>query len=170
VPTHVALLRGINLGPNKRVAMPALRELVESLGYDDVSTYIASGNVLFSTRKKDTGRIARDFEKGIEKELGVSCRVAVLSRDEVAKALDENPFPNEKNPKAVHAVFLLEEAPAGVDAKQGKDEAKVVDRVVYIHTPDGFGPSKFASKTLQKVNGTARNWATVTKLLELLDG
>ena len=52
---------------------------------------------------------------------------------------------------------------------QGKDEARVVGRVLYIHTPDGFGPSKFASKALQKVNGTARNWATVTKLLELLD-
>jgi uncharacterized protein (DUF1697 family) len=168
VPTHVALLRGINLGANKRVAMPALRELVESLGYDDVSTYIASGNVLFSTRKKDTGKIAAELEKGIEKELGVSCRVAVISRDELEAAARNNPFPDEKNPKAVHAVFLLEDAPPGVDALEGKDEAKVVGRVLYVHTPDGFGPSKFASKTVQKVNGTARNWATVMKLLELL--
>ena len=169
VPTHVALLRGINLGANKRVAMPALRELVESLGYDDVSTYIASGNVLFSTRKKDTGKIARELEKAIDKELGVSCRVAVLSRDDLAAAIEANPFPKQKNQKAVHAAFLLEKPPKDVDGSAGKDEAKVVGRVLYIHTPDGYGPSKFASKTMQKVNGTARNWATVTKLLELLD-
>src|SRR4051812_40616886 len=87
VPSHVALLRGINIGPNKRVPMPALRDLVASLGYRDVSTYIASGNVLFSTRKKDAGKIAAELEKGIEDELGVSCRVLVLSRDELAKAV-----------------------------------------------------------------------------------
>src|SRR4051812_21451085 len=75
VPTHVALLRGINLGAHKRVAMPALRELVESLGYSDVSTYIASGNVLFSTRKKDAARIARELEKAIAEQLGVESRV-----------------------------------------------------------------------------------------------
>jgi uncharacterized protein (DUF1697 family) len=150
--------------------MPALRELVESLGYEDVSTYIASGNVLFSTRKKDTGKIAAQLEKAIEADLGVSCRVGVISRDELEAAARNNPFPEEENPKAVHAVFLLEDAPSGADATQGKDEAKVVGQVLYIHTPDGFGPSKFASKTLQRVNGTARNWATVTKLLELLDG
>jgi uncharacterized protein (DUF1697 family) len=149
--------------------MPALRELVESLGYDDVSTYIASGNVLFSTRKKDTRRIAREMEKGIASELGVECRVLVLSRADLEQAIRKNPFPREKNAKAVHAAFLIDDPPAGVDGSAGEDEAKVVGRVLYIHTPDGFGPSKFASKTLQKVNGTARNWATVTKLLELLE-
>src|SRR2546423_6046443 len=100
--------------------MPALRDLVESLGYEDVSTYIASGNVLFSTPKKDAGKVAAELEKAIETELGVSCRVAVISRDELETAARNNPFPDEKNLKAVHAVFLLEDAPSGVDATQGK--------------------------------------------------
>ena len=169
VPTHVALLRGINLGPNKRVAMPALRELAESLGYDEVSTYIASGNLLFSTRKKDTGKIARELERAIDKELGVSCRVAVLTRDELAKAIDKNPFPKEKNPKAVHASFLLDDPPKDAVTRDGSDETKVVGKVLYLHTPDGYGRSDLAAKTMRKVPGTARNWGTVTKLLELLD-
>lgn len=169
VPTHVALLRGINIGANKRVAMPALRELVESLGYEDVATYIASGNLLFSTKKKDTGRIAAELEKAIEKELGVSCRVAVLTRDELAAAVKKNPFPKEKNLKAVHASFLLDDVPKDAVTRDGKDETKVVGRVLYLHTPDGYGRSDLASQTMRKVNGTARNWATVTKLLELLD-
>src|SRR5882724_1624502 len=139
VPSHVALLRGINLGANKRVAMPALRELVESLGYDDVATYIASGNVLFSTRKKDTGRMARELEKAIDSELGVSCRVAVVTRDELADAIKKNPFPKEKNPKAVHASFLLDDVPKDAVTRDGKDQTKVVGRVLYLHTPDGYG-------------------------------
>ena len=149
--------------------MPALRELVESLGYSDVSTYIASGNVLFSTRKKDTGRIAAELEKAIEKELGVSCRVAVLTRDELAEAIAKNPFPDEKNPKAVHASFLLDDPPEGAETRDGNDRTKIVGRVLYLHTPDGYGRSDLASKTMRKVPGTARNWGTVTKLLELLD-
>src|SRR5215208_7090767 len=109
MPTHVALLRGINLGPHKRVAMPALRRLVESLGHTDVATYIASGNVVFTaaaeTRPGDSegtsGRergpglvpasgpnaeLAGDLEKAIADELGVTCRVVVLTSAELAEA------------------------------------------------------------------------------------
>src|SRR5689334_22110968 len=102
--------------------MPALRGLVESLGYSDVSTYIAS-----------------ELEKAIEKELGVSCRVAVLTRDELAEAVDKNPFPDEKNPKAVHASFLLDDPPEGAETRDGNDRTKIVGRVLYLHTPDGYG-------------------------------
>jgi uncharacterized protein (DUF1697 family) len=93
----------------------------------------------------------------------------VLSRDELAAVVQDNPFPDEPNPKAVHAAFLLEDPPPGSEGSAGRDEAKVVGRALYIHTPDGFGRSDFASKTMRKVSGTARNWATVTKLLDLLD-
>jgi uncharacterized protein (DUF1697 family) len=75
VPTHVALLRGINLGPHKRVAMPALRALVEGLGHADVATYIASGNVVFTAGTAES-TLADDLEKEIADELGVACRVS----------------------------------------------------------------------------------------------
>jgi uncharacterized protein (DUF1697 family) len=182
VPTHVALLRGINLGPHKRVAMPALRKLVESLGHTDVATYIASGNVVF-TGSGSTTTLAGELEKTIADELGVTCRVVVLTADELAEAAAANPYPDEPDPKRVHAVFLT--GPAGAAARKrldqardrlgdkvGRDEAAIVGRVLYLHTPDGFGRSELA-KVLSRpggaAEGTARNWATVTRLLAMCD-
>lgn len=209
MPTHVALLRGINLGSHKRVAMPALRTLVESLGHTDVATYIASGNVVFTasaeTRPGDShgtsGRergpglvptagpdaeLAGDLEKAIEAELGVACRVVVLTSAELAKAIADNPYPDERNPKLVHAFFLTAKASAEARThvaqaqeraatKGSRDEAAIVGRVLYLHTPDGFGRSELAAELSKgakhnPAEGTARNWATVTKLLAMCEG
>jgi len=182
VPTHVALLRGINLGPHKRVAMPALRTLVESLGHTEVATYIASGNVVF-TATGTTAKLADELEKAIADELGVTCRVVVLTTDELVKAAAGNPYPDEPDPKRVHAIFLtgpagaaarkrLDQAREKLGEKVGRDEAEVVGRVLYLHTPDGFGRSELA-KVLSRpggaAEGTARNWATVTKLLAMCE-
>ena len=184
MPTHVALLRGINLGSHKRVAMPALRALVESMGHTDVSTYIASGNLVF-TAGDDRAALAGDLEKAIASELGVTCRVVVLTCDELARAAAANPYPDEPDPKRVHAFFLMGEAGPEAQAhvaqaqdraaaKGARDEATVVGRVLYLHTPDGFGRSELAaelSKDAKKnpAAGTARNWATVTKLLAMCE-
>ena len=185
MPTHVALLRGINLGPHKRVAMPALRTLVESLGHTDVATYIASGNVVFTAAGPDA-ELAGDLEKAIEAELGVACRVVVLTSAELAEAVADNPYPDEPNPKLVHAFFLTATASAEVRthvaeaqeraaAKGSRDEAAIVGRVLYLHTPDGFGRSELAAELSKgakrnPAEGTARNWATVTKLLAMCEG
>ena len=181
MPTHVALLRGINLGRHKRVAMPALRALVTSLGHTDVVTYIASGNGVFSA-----GPAPRpaDLEKAIADELGVDCRVVVLPCAELGRVVADNPYPDEPDPKRVHAIFLTDQADAAakahvatavekVAAKGSRDEATIVGRVLYLHTPDGFGRSELAaelSKARSPAAGTARNWATVTKLLALCEG
>jgi uncharacterized protein (DUF1697 family) len=184
VPTHIALLRGINLGPHKRVAMPALRAVVEGLGHTDVATYIQSGNVVFtaSGSAKDTS-LADDLEKAIADELGVTCRVVVLTGAELARTVADNPYPDEPDPKRLHAIFLT--GPAGKAAqarltavrdklgdKAGRDEAQIVGRTLYLHTPDGFGRSELA-KALSRpggdAEGTARNWATVTKLLGMCE-
>jgi uncharacterized protein (DUF1697 family) len=188
MPTHVALLRGVNLGPSKRVPMPALRKLVESLGHEEVATYIASGNVVFTPgKKRETGKLAKELEKAIADEIGVDCRVLVLTRAELAKVVKDNPYEDEPNPKAVHANFLLEAptpamrkriaaAEERAHEKGSRDEAKIVGRTLFIHTPDGYGRSelnaqlaKGGSKDDPRALGTARNWATVLKLLELCD-
>ena len=181
VPTHVALLRGINLGPHKRVAMPALRTLVGSLGHTDVATYIASGNVVFTAGTTDPGP---ELEKAIATELGVECRVVVLTCAELARTVADNPYPDEPDPKRVHAIFLtgtsgpaarkrLEQTREKLGAKVGRDEAEIIGRTLYLHTPDGFGRSELA-KVLSRpggpAEGTARNWATVTTLLAMCDG
>jgi uncharacterized protein (DUF1697 family) len=177
MPTHVALLRGVNVGSHNRVAMPALRALVASLGHTDVTTYIASGNVVFTAGSADP---APALEEAIAAEFDVRCRVVVLTCAELARVVADNPFPDEPDPKRLHAFFLTGDAATAkahlasvvekVGPKLGRDEARVVRRTLYLHTPDGFGTSELGkqlSKPGSPAEGTARNWATVTKLLAL---
>jgi uncharacterized protein (DUF1697 family) len=187
MPTHVALLRGINLGGHKKVAMADLRELVSSLGHADVATYIQSGNVVFSTDQSDNAKLAAALEQAIAAALGVTSRVVVLSRDELAQVSRDNPYPDEPNHRAVHAIFLSGQPGSEVAARVAtaqqraaergsRDTAEVIGRTIYLHTPDGYGRSdlaaelvKLGQKKTDDVSGTARNWATVTKLLSMCD-
>jgi uncharacterized protein (DUF1697 family) len=182
--SHVALLRGINVGGRNRVPMTELREVVTSLGHTGVTTYIQSGNVLFSAGDVDTGKLAAALEAAIADRFGISCAVVVLTRDELAQVLDGNPHADEPNPKLVHVVFLNAELPADVldrvaaaqraaQAKGARDTATAVGRALFVHTPDGYGKSELGQALLRIVGpalgGTARNWATATKLLTLCD-
>jgi uncharacterized protein (DUF1697 family) len=186
VPTHVALLRGINVGGRNKVAMADLRKVVESLGHGDVATYIQSGNVVFTSRDTDTGAIAAELGRALEEPLGARSGVVVLSRAELAKVVADNPFPDEADPRLIHAIFRSSEVGAEEAAtvaaaerrardKGGRDQVKIVGRAVYLRTPDGFGRSELAAQLVRRdpaaedQGGTARNWATVTKLLAMLD-
>jgi uncharacterized protein (DUF1697 family) len=181
MPSHVALLRGVNVRGVK-LAMADLRAVLGSLGYADVSTYIQSGNALFSADAADPAALAADIEAALDKQLGMRPRVLVLTRDELAQVIRDNPYP-----KMVHAVFLAEapgleqiaavaETEQKAAAKGGRDTAQYVGRVLFLHTPDGFGRSELAIQLARRAGpmsakgaGTARNWATVTKLLGLCD-
>ncbi|HTS98891.1 MAG TPA: DUF1697 domain-containing protein [Streptosporangiaceae bacterium] len=187
MPTHVALLRGINLGGNKKVAMADLRQVVTSLGHADVATYIQSGNVVFSTGQSDTAALALALEEVIAQALGVQSRVVVLSREELAQVARDNPYPDEPNHRALHAIFLSREpgpevaqqvaaAQDQVAGKGSRDTAQVIGRTIFLHTPDGYGRSdlaaalvKLGQRRTDTVTGTARNWATVTKLLAMCE-
>jgi uncharacterized protein (DUF1697 family) len=183
MPRYVALLRGINLGGHNKVAMADLRKLTASLGHTNVATYIQSGNVLFSSAETSTNRLADDLEEEIFRQLGVRSGVVVLSRAELAQVMADNPFPDAPNPRFVHAVFRRDEmSPEGhaavasalerARARGSRDEAAVVGRTLFLHTPDGFGRSELAvqlSRSSAQAAGTARNWATVTKLMAMLE-
>ncbi|HKB29445.1 MAG TPA: DUF1697 domain-containing protein [Streptosporangiaceae bacterium] len=188
MPTHVALLRGINVGGHNKVTMADLREVATGLGHTEVTTYIQSGNVLFTTTETDTAALAATFEEAIAANLGVRARVVVLSREDLARAIGDNPYPGETNPKLIHATFLSEDPGPGMvggvaaaqrqaQQKGGRDTAQVVGRTLFLHTPDGYGRSELAAQLVRMGNpegpgmaGTARNWATVIKLLALCDG
>jgi uncharacterized protein (DUF1697 family) len=186
VPTHVALLRGINVGTAKKVDMAALREVCTALGHTDVATYIRSGNVVLTSDRSDQAAIAAELEGAIADRLGVRCAVVVLDRADYAAAVANNPYPEQAaaDPKKVHAVFHAtppgeaeRAAIAGAEQrardKGSRDEVTVVGRVAYLHLPDGMGRSELAAQ-LAKLprgadgGGTARNWATVRKLQEML--
>jgi uncharacterized protein (DUF1697 family) len=183
--THIALLRGINVGGHNKVAMADLREVMAALGHTGVVTYIQSGNVVFSTGETDTAALASALEKAIADALGVDAAVVVLSRQELAQAAIDNPYAGEVNPKLVHAVFFAQTPPGLPDAiaaaeardaeRGGHGSAQVVGRTLFVHTPGGFGRSELALHLLGRkaspaAAGTARNWATVSKLLALCEG
>jgi len=100
MPTHVALLRGINVGGRNKVAMADLRKIVESLGHRDVATYIQSGNVVFTSEDADTAAIAAELERALEETLGLRPSVVVLSQAELAKVIADNPFPRRGESQA----------------------------------------------------------------------
>ena len=192
VPTHLALLRGVNNLGSKKVSMAELRAVVTSLGHTEVVTYIQSGNVLFTPPEgggvsggADAGALAAELEQAIAAVIGVRARAVVLSRQELARCVRDNPYPGQTDPRLLHAVFLpevpgpslaawLADAERQVRAKGSRDQARVRGRAVYLHTPDGYPRSelrrvlaKAGGPTSARVAGTARNWATVNRLLEL---
>jgi uncharacterized protein (DUF1697 family) len=179
--SHVALLRGINVGGRNKVPMAELREVVTSLGHTEVTTYIQSGNVLFTTGERDIGKLASDLEAAITGTFGLKSSVVVLAREDLAGVLDRNPYPEEPNPKLVHVVFLSAEPPpalldrvqaaqSAAAAKSSRDTVTVIGPVLFLHTPDGFGDSDLAQAVLRILGtATARNWATATKLLSLCE-
>jgi uncharacterized protein (DUF1697 family) len=133
-----------------------------------------------------TSAVAGELERALEETLGVRSSVVVLSGAELAKVIADNPFADEVNPKRVHGIFRdaevgAQEAAAVAAAerrardKGGRDQARVVGRTVYLRTPGGLGCSELAAQlarsnsAAQDRGGTARNWATVTKLLAMLD-
>jgi len=178
--THIALLRGINVGGNNKVPMAELRAALTASGYADVSTYIQSGNVLFRSTEPDTAVLEEAIAEVIARTFGIKISVVVVTRDQLAAVLSANPYPDEPNPKYVHVVFLgaepdqarLDTARQIAAAKGSRDTVTAGDRVLYLHTPDGYGTSELG-KALVKVTssskGTARNLSTTAKLLTLCD-
>jgi uncharacterized protein (DUF1697 family) len=175
MPRQIVLLRGVNLAGRNRVAMPKLRAALEDAGFEDVTTYIASGNVVLSSRKS-TPRVAADIEELVAERFGLDVAVLVRTRAELARVVERNPFERvAKDPRRLLVTFLAE-APKAAVLKElealavGGERIALIGRELYAWHPDGIGRSKLAARLAGKglgVLGTARNWATVKKLLEL---
>jgi uncharacterized protein (DUF1697 family) len=189
VPTHVALLRGINVGGSGKLPMAQLREVLESLGHREVATYIQSGNAVFTPATEvATPELAHDLEDAIEAAAGFRPPTVVLTGRELTAIHADNPFPRVTEPKQLHAGFFplplgsayvarAREAQQRAHEQGSRDAVVVAGSVVYLHTPDGLGRSRLAELLGRirvddgaKAQGTFRNWATVKKLLDLLSG
>jgi uncharacterized protein (DUF1697 family) len=175
---RIVLLRGINLGARNRIAMPALRELLEADGLKEVTTYLQSGNVvLSSTAKPET--VARRVRRVIADGLGLDIEVVVRTRDELAAVVERDPLGDvAEDPKRYQVTFLstaladdVVEKLSGLTAQRERFAA--YGRELYAWHPDGVGSSKLAvalSGARLGVTATARNWTTVVNLLEMADG
>ncbi|MES2103215.1 MAG: DUF1697 domain-containing protein [Pseudomonadota bacterium] len=174
---HLALIRGINVGKAKRIAMAELRALMEELGYLDVQTLLNSGNVVFGIPAKLKGDHAARIQRGISEQLGVSARVLVISGDVLAKVVAENPLADVSDPSRYLVSFVHDAADL---AKLGpllqqswKPELLATgSHAAYLWCPSGILDSKLpeAVGRLLGDGATARNWTTVNKLHALVTG
>src|SRR2546423_8192450 len=177
MPRQVALLRGINLGSRNRIAMPAQREHLQGAGWRDVRTYVQSGNVVL-TSEAEPDDVAGQCERAIAGGFGLDIAVIVRTRDELADVVERNPLGHvAENPKRYQVSFLSEELDPDVLQKLhavavAPEQLMAIGRELYAWHPDGVARSKLWGRlagTGLGVTATARNWATVTKLLEMAD-
>jgi uncharacterized protein (DUF1697 family) len=173
VQTVVALLRGVNLGAKARVPMAELRQELTALGFEDVVTYIQSGNVVFRTAQK--ARAAAKIEKRIASKFGLKIAVMLRTLPELRRIAKGNPFSKADTSK-LHVVFLAGKPKKGAkldpDRSPG-DEFAVKGSEVYLRLPDGAGRTKLSNDYIERalgVQGTQRNWNTLLKLIELAGG
>jgi uncharacterized protein (DUF1697 family) len=179
VAVHVAMLRGINLGPNRRVPMADLRALLTDAGYENVRTYVQSGNVVLGS-DASAPAVARALRGLISQRFGFDVPVIVRSAEELAEVVDRNPLGDvAEDPRRYQVSFLDGELPAEVvarlrDAAVEPERLLIDGREIYAWHPDGVARSKLwnalAGKGLGGVTATARNWKTVTILLEMASG
>ena len=176
---YVALLRGINVGTAKQIGMADLKNLVVGLGYTDVKTHLRSGNVLLTANRTSAAKLAAQLTAAIKEQFSMAVSVVVRTRDELAAVVAANPLGEVATDPSRSVVAFLSGSPdaAGLAALLAVDvwpEQIVADGdELYLWCPDGQADGA-ATKALTKaklgVVVTARNWRTVTKLLELADG
>jgi uncharacterized protein (DUF1697 family) len=170
---YVALLRAVNLGSHKKLAMPALRELLSGMGHTDVETYLQSGNAVFTAEEPRAERVAADIEERLAAELGLTTEVILRTADEMREVVERNPL-EVGDPTKCTVLFLLDRPSpdwlGGLDlGRFAPEEMRAAERELYFALPNGTGRAKLPVTLGRrlKVPATMRNWRTVTSLLSL---
>ncbi|MCA9919167.1 MAG: DUF1697 domain-containing protein [Anaerolineales bacterium] len=173
--TIIALLRGINVGGHNKLPMKELKAVLATLGLANVQTYIQSGNVVFQSDRTDLAALAEEIGAAIERSHGFAPQIMLLRLADLATAVSQTPYPaTDEQHKTLHFYFL-ESAPPDPDLaslealKSATEQFALKDAVFYLYAPDGIGRSKLAAKVERAlgVAATARNWRTVSTLLEM---
>jgi uncharacterized protein (DUF1697 family) len=177
VTRYIVLLQGINLRAKRRLPMPRLRETLEDAGYGDVRTLLQSGNIVLTSTARPAA-LEHDLAVRLRDAFGFDIGVVVRTRDELAEVIAGEPFGGEANDPARYQVSFLsaEPDPARVqdleEAQVAPERVAVRGREVYAWHPGGIGRSQLARLITERRLGvavTARNWRTVTQLLQLAD-
>ena len=177
MPIYVAMLRGINIGPHKRVKMDDLRKSFEGLGFDQVKTYIQSGNVVFKAGKGSSAALGNKIEDRIVSDFGFSASVIVRTSAELGEIVAANPFLKQRgiDLEKLHVTFLSE-IPAAPALKRlaeftvAPDQSRCVGRDIFLHLPNGFSGSSLWKVPWEKalaVVTTTRNWRTVNAIHQM---
>ncbi len=171
---RVALLRGINVGGNRKIPMADLRLALQKAGFEQVQTYIQSGNILWQSQAKPEV-LARQVQQVVRDRFGFEVEVVVRTAEQWQHTIQSNPFPDQTD--HLHVAFLgRAPSEARVQALQeaatGDDLWHLLGEDVYLFYPHGTAEAQLTHKVLEKhlqVSGTVRNWRTVLKVQQLLE-
>ena len=171
---YVAILRGINVGGKRKILMQDLKQLFVSLGFEDVSTYIQSGNVIFIAETEDYFALSEKIERAILDRYGFEVPVIVRSSSELNELVNSNPFAKdpETDTKLLHLTFLKNTLAPGIDQSINAidflpEKFEIVSNNVFIKCAAKYSDSKLTNMFFErklKVQATTRNWNTVLKL------
>ncbi|WP_418263060.1 DUF1697 domain-containing protein [Flavobacterium faecale] len=177
--THLALLRGINVSGHNMMKMEALKSCLEAFGFQNVVTYIQSGNVFVDTEEESTAAVGFKIKQEIFKEFGHEVPVIVINKADLEACFNNNPFLKEKEVdlKKLYVAFvstsLRPENINDLKISQFKpDEARIDGNRIFIKYAVGAGKTRFDQKYIEKklnVSATIRNWNTVTQLLKMYE-
>jgi len=174
MPAYTAMLRGINIGPHKRIKMDRLRASLEGLGFDQVQTYIQSGNVVFKAGKSSAVSLSKKIDGRLLEDFGFSVSVILRTREEMEKLIRDNPLLKEKgiDPAKLHVSFLSEAPTPTALAKLQEftlppDRVRFLNKELHLYFPNGVSGSSLWKHPLDRVLSvvtTTRNWNTVNQL------
>ena len=173
----IALLKGVNVGGANALPMKDFVALLEELKLENIKTYIQSGNAVFRARKTDAARLPDRIKAGIEQRHGFAPDVILLGLDELRHAIASNPYPEaDSDPKSLHLTFLAR-TPGSADLTalheilEDGERFVLQGKVFYFHAPEGVARSKAFSRIEKSlgVAGTARNWRTACRILEMAE-
>jgi uncharacterized protein (DUF1697 family) len=175
--TYIALLRGINVSGQKRIMMNALRESLKNAGFENIITYVQSGNIVFSANDESPDAIEQIITKKIEADFGYEVPVIVLTTEDLKKITGNNALLNDphKNADFMHITFLSAVPESyhteNIDSRKIPGEEIIFsNRAIYLYCPFGYGRTKLTNSFLEarlRVTATTRNWKTVKELLKL---
>lgn len=177
MPVYISMLRGVNVGGHNKIKMEELRSLYESLGLSSVRTHIQSGNIVFKARERSEDQLTKRICAGIEKRFGFLPATVLRTVPELRKVIAKNPFADRKgiDPSKLLVTFLLS-APQPAERQKllalkiEPEELLLDGRELFVYFPNGIARPKFSWSSVEKilrVSGTARNWNTVQKLLQM---
>ena len=175
--TYLSILRGINVGGKRIIKMDALRQLFVELGFQNIQTYIQSGNVIFQSRKIDLEKLEQQITEAIGSKFNLDVPVIVKACEELKQVIESNPFLNDQTKDTAHLhLTFLSEKPDQLHLTKIKndlflpDEFQIIDQVVYLYCPNSYSNSKLTNRFFEtnlKTIATTRNWKTANELLNI---
>ena len=175
--TYISILRGINVGGHRMIKMDALKQMFAGIGFQNIQTYIQSGNIVFQDKKADPQKLEKKISKAITEKFGFDVPVIVKEFSELKQIISDNPFLKDKTKDLAHFhVTFLSNHPGHESYNKIEaipyqpDEFHLVEKAIYLYCPNSYSNSKLTNgffETKLKVTATTRNWKTTNELYNI---